>query len=157
MGNGNIANVFLRISDIFLWELWNGPIKVNLEFSFSFFGYLFSGLEPSIYFGFKPEIWVFNSQFQPKLIFHFPDFQILNPKRAIIWFTLIGPMSSNLIPNLANCNFSDLHHKKYVWKYVRLFKHSWKFLDGIFKTEVILQVKSVFWKKGPSTHKKMHS
>ena len=51
-------------SSIFLWELCNGPIKVNLEFSFSFFGYSFLGLEPNIYLGFKPEIhFVFQFQF----------------------------------------------------------------------------------------------
>ena len=33
-----------------------GPIKVNLEFSFSFLGFSFSGLNTNIYSGFKPEI-----------------------------------------------------------------------------------------------------
>ena len=33
-----------------------GPIKVNLEFSSSFFGFSFLGLDPKIYSGFKPEM-----------------------------------------------------------------------------------------------------
>ena len=31
-----------------------GLFKVNLEFSFSFAGFSFSGLDPNIYSGFKP-------------------------------------------------------------------------------------------------------
>ena len=33
-----------------------GPIKVNQEFSLSISGSFFSGLDPNIYSGFKPEI-----------------------------------------------------------------------------------------------------
>ena len=126
-----------------------GPIKVNLEFSFSFSGFSFSGLNPT-FSGFKPEIylihisisfyflicqqllivslgfssrlicptqcfdffsrsldqqsriWVIFLRFQnsgfpfpvslPRVIFHFPGFQILDPRKANFWFTLIGPM-----------------------------------------------------------------
>ena len=35
---------------------WGLSIKVNLEFIFSFFGVSFSGLDPNVYSGFKPEI-----------------------------------------------------------------------------------------------------
>ena len=33
----------------------SGLVKVNLEFSFSLLGFSFSGLDPNIYLGFKPE------------------------------------------------------------------------------------------------------
>ena len=36
-----------------------GPIKVNQEFSLSISGSFFSGLDPNIYSGFKPEIHFF--------------------------------------------------------------------------------------------------
>ena len=39
-----------------LMSLHNGPIKVNLQFSISFLGFSFLGLNTNIYSGFKPEI-----------------------------------------------------------------------------------------------------
>ena len=35
---------------------YNGPIKVDQKFSLSISGSFFSGLDPNIYSGFKPEI-----------------------------------------------------------------------------------------------------
>ena len=48
------------------WDACNtGPIKVNLEFNFSFSGFSFLGLDPNIYSDFKPEIhFIFQFQFQ---------------------------------------------------------------------------------------------
>ena len=47
----------------------NGPIKVNLEFSFSFAGFSFSGLDLTIYSGFKPEIhFICQFQFSQQLL-----------------------------------------------------------------------------------------
>ena len=46
------------ILNLVLWKIEgaNGPIEVNLEFSFSFSGFSFSCLDPNIFSGFKPEI-----------------------------------------------------------------------------------------------------
>ena len=52
-----------------LHTYYSGPIKVNLEFSFLFAGFSFSGLHSNIYLGFKTEIhFICQFQFSQQLL-----------------------------------------------------------------------------------------
>ena len=69
-----------------------GPIKVNLEFSFSFTGVSFSGLDPNIYSGFKPKIhFICQFQFSQQLLIVSLCFSTwLSSQKVLSFFTQVS-------------------------------------------------------------------
>ena len=80
-GNGMNKNLKpARMSNIREKLANNGPIKVNPEFSLSFLGFSFSGLDPIFFSDFKPEI---------HIIFQFQCFLISQQLLIIsLWFPI---------------------------------------------------------------------